>query len=307
MTRITKNIYFFLDRLSSRLWTLRNLSLRSIHNNVRWLNQFGTHNPDIVVLLYTSDKLPWWARATLTSMLSDFEQAQIQYLPPCEAFPGSYVRQDVTNIMRSRQGGAVATVSLDDDDILADHVLQEICGYTNEVFFGHAASMGRGLVGVFSSEKKAYTQLYHCYHPKIIIGLSYINYFDPTVDRFICDEYATVTEFGAHLNIDAYAPLILASSSPAWIRTVHDGNDSLIGRKGRKSWINEMWAAGREDMETPFPVTDYPLDTFHERSVCSGGMRNLNMISMDSARKTLKQQQIKKMRRRIRRLKELNQ
>lgn len=111
-----------------------------------------------------------------------------------------------------------ATSRLDDDDAISSEFTTTLAQYIKDYHIGHAISFPLGLQVGFDGSGPRF---WESYWPLVAAGLS-----------FVCSREDPLTVFscGHHHRIPRARPVILDARSFQYVVTVHEHNDSLIGK-----------------------------------------------------------------------------
>lgn len=255
---------FSSERLELRAWLFANLAAPSIVRNSRIAGVSSS------TLIFTSTELPDSARTRLDAIARTIPNSRVIPLDEGCAYPAAAAENVIRNILDTFGEETVyATVQIDDDDLLSPAFMESIRHYLDRPFCGHVVSCARGYIGEIDLSTRAFFQFRHFYSPNAMIGLSYINAYDPATRKFQDPDAASGFSLGTHVAVDERRPVIVSAATPCWIRTFHEENDlfSDHGRPDRERyWYKSLAKASVSDVMEVFSDYAIPLSEHADRN-----------------------------------------
>lgn len=266
---------FDLKRLELRLWTLENIALKSFARSVN-IARKNKCDFQCSFNILTSSELPEPIQHRLEEIADRFE-ANVHYLPRVTGYPSDFQERITKKIIKNNnklaeekpeKGVVFATINLDDDDAISDRLITKLEKYVDEKYLGMALSFPLGFVGHFSSSTFEYTSLKEFYHPKINIAPAYINLYNPDSNEFFNSDWPVLYSLGGHLTADEKVPVIVDSSFPAYIYTMHGFNDQMVAdKKADNQWAHYLPNASFKKLILFSDIGSYPISAdFLEKS-----------------------------------------
>lgn len=216
-----KKSLFDSERLAHREKIFREITLPSLLNQ-----KLAPTKENITLLVITANALPSSNLKSLERLLSPYPWAKIVQFPsnkPFAYFLKLTLRRELEEFNDTVCYG---TTRLDDDDALSHSFLEEVYKYLDPNFLDYCISFGRGYAGVFNHKIGGFESFHDYYYPKIAIGLSHINIYDPKTNTF-GSEKLSIFHKGNHLKVDLNSPTIIDSTKPIFLRTIHSFSDTI--------------------------------------------------------------------------------
>jgi len=189
-------------------------------------------NPDpdhITALVFTSDELPAEYMNRLQQLLQPYRWAKVIPTSADQHIRNAVAPIIMNELKKHDEPVCFGTTRLDDDDALAHYFTDVMNQYLSPNFKGFCVSFSRGYAGIY---EESFTSFHAQETPKIALGLSFINTYDPT--KSTLDEPITVFSLGNHRKIDSVCPVILDARNPMFLRTMHFSSDSTTEDKVKK-------------------------------------------------------------------------
>lgn len=222
------------DRLEERFELFNKITLESLKNQ-------APCDAKLHLLVLTAESLPAPAKEELDRLLAEIEGYNIDaniLKIPCADYPenndvhpfekiNEISAEFLRNFFSAQNAQSLfATVRLDDDDGLAAQYSRKLSALMDRGINGMAVSFPYGYEGFYERSSEQYSDLRHWYHPKIALGLAFINKHEPEAGFY--DERVQVYGLGRHTRIDENEPVLLDATFPAYFRTLCSHNDSGI-------------------------------------------------------------------------------
>lgn len=216
-----KNRLFDHNRLSLHERLFREVTVPSINSMITAQNQ-----DNLTVLVLTSEELPSPYLENLHDLLAPYPWFKVFPLPS-----NKKMYELINSTFRNELGkfnGTVcfATTRLDDDDALASGFMNELLKYLSPSFNGFCVSFSNGVAGIYDKNTGTYRSFHSYYYPKIALGLSYINTYEPVTKSLAFNE-TTIYSLGKHTTVDFKRPTIIDARNPMFLRTFHTASDSI--------------------------------------------------------------------------------
>lgn len=211
-----KNKLFDSSRLSQHERLFRNITIPS-------LVSMNPSAENFTLLVLTSELLPSPYLDNLKKILRPFDWANVLKVPDnikVSKFIAKYLKKELS---KYKEPICYSTTRLDDDDALSSDFLLELDRYVSPEFNGFCVSFGSGITGIYNGN--GFEAFHRQMLPKIALGLSYINTFNPSTQKFFTDT-PSIYNLGNHAKIDSSVPTILDSRKPIFFRTMHFESDS---------------------------------------------------------------------------------
>lgn len=215
------------ERLARREQLFKKITLPSI------INQSNLSSSDLTLLVITSDKLPKDNLNNLQNMIKDYSWAKIIKVSNNDTMVNLIENVIKSELENFDEQVCYSTTRLDDDDALSNDFLNELNRYLDPKYNGFCVSFGKGYIGIFNEKYGGYESFHQDYFPKIAIGLSLINTFDPS-NKHLFNEKITIFNCGNHRKVDYESPTILESTIPLYLRTIHTSSDTSNSEQFRK-------------------------------------------------------------------------
>lgn len=192
--------------------------------------------------IFVSDMLPKERWVELSNFLSDYKWCEVVPVPEKGSL-GDVLNIKIQEFVEADE--IFGTFRIDDDDALGKTYIQNFSKYINGSYLNHAITFPYGLQGYFDKKLSAYTKMTEIWSPKIALGLGFVSSFS--------SEKKNVFEIGSHTKIDKRFPLLSVPSGPMFIRTLHEGNDSVSDKEGgrRRRKIDDIIDGNNE-----FPLVE---------------------------------------------------
>ena len=171
------------------------------------------------LLVLTSELLPENYLKNLSEVLRPYSWARLHVLSPQKRSIDMITECLQEELEKYDRRLCYSTTRLDDDDALAPYFLKELERYLEPTFQGFCFSFAKGYVGSYGNN--GFEAFYEHYVPKVSMGLSHIDIYDPQI-RTVNHIYAV----GDHMKVDQKTPTVLDSTKPMYLRTLHEANDS---------------------------------------------------------------------------------
>ena len=242
-----KNQLFEPERLKFHEKLFENIAFQSILNQ-----NYDLNAGDFTLLILTSNLLPKENLRKLTDIISPHPWAKIIQLEP-NGSQGSLIKKALkSEIENFKEKVCYSTTRLDDDDALASGFLNELYKYVNPQFSGYCISFGSGYAGMYDEKNDHYESFYEYYYPKIALGASYINIYDPLFNKYD-HESISVYHNGNHVYTDKKRPTIVDSRKPMFMRTFHSKSDTSESNQKKIKEIKKMPQITNEVLKNSFP------------------------------------------------------
>lgn len=167
-------------------------------------------------MILVDEEIPVDALDQLINLTSGYEWCVIEKVPRDVSI--SSIASSVADRLTDGEA-CYATFRIDDDDALSKSFLKSLNLYVRNEFVGYAITFPCGVQAFFSAEKNRFVKASKVWRPKLALGLSLISSVE-------CKR-RTVFDLGRHTSVDRRHPMIVVPDGPMYIRTIHEGNDSL--------------------------------------------------------------------------------
>lgn len=214
-----KESLFSEKRLDQRELLFKNITLPSI------ANQESLNPEEFTLLVLTSDQLPEKSFENLLYMLKPYSWAKAIRLPNDDTMINLIDKVIKVELSVFKEEVCYSTIRLDDDDALTSNFLSSFNKYINPEYVGFCISYGKGYTGIINDKIAKFESFHENYSPKIALGLSFINTFDPKTNTF-GNENISIFSNGSHTKVDQSSPTILDSVIPMYLRTIHPLSDT---------------------------------------------------------------------------------
>jgi hypothetical protein len=225
--RAYRDALFSTARLDAHQFLFERLTLPSL------VRQTHPPAPDwFRLIVVTSTELPEPYRGNLKSMLAGYGWAQVIESAPDEPYD---LCRAVPGIVREFAAGSdgpllYATVRMDDDDALGRRFFELLGRYCAAHAVGSVVSLARGYSAELDWAGRRLIRFSPQCIPKIAAGLAMVHRYDRSA-RVSEPAYPCIYAAGNHNLIDRCCPIIVDTSEPAFLRTLHTASDSY--RPGR--------------------------------------------------------------------------
>ena len=214
-----KAYLFSKSRLSGRLLIMQKFTIP----NLKRLSEM--HKSFHHFITY-SRNLPNDVLASLFSMVSGHDNLHV--------VEHTLLMRSIKDIIRtnsSTSAGMYALFNLDDDDLVAHDYVTKLFEYVNPSFSGWVVSFGLGISALFDSERGEFHDFRECHHPKINIGLAFVNPYAISADGVDVG----CLDRPRHPIIDRERKVVLDSREFMWVWGRHVDQDTLIYKDAASS------------------------------------------------------------------------
>lgn len=244
------------DRISERLHLFEEITLRS-------LKYQKPSDAQLHLIVVTSDVLPEDMNIKLSKILKEFSSennfsATIMYAKSgfSDTHEGRKSYKKIDDCLRAylkdyigeEKDFVFATVRLDDDDGLAASYCERLSSLLERGLYGLPVSYAYGYEGFYDKNSGSFRSVKHWYHPKIALGLAFINKFE--IGKGFYDDKCHIYNLGRHTRIDETYPILIDSTFPAYFRTISSHNDS--GASGSHDYLLDLGALDMDGEEFRF-------------------------------------------------------
>ncbi len=213
------------ERLELHERLFQDVTLPSLLNQSQPLNERNyTH------LIITSDQLPEKNVRNLQEIIAPYPWAKVVQVPSNGSqskLIGNVMYQELSKF---EEEVCYSTTRLDDDDALGYDFFEELNKYISPMYAGNFISFGKGYAGVYNDNTGKMETFHEYYYPKIALGMTYINIYNPVTDSFQESEISVFFR-GNHVNADIQSPTLIDSRKPLFIRTLHAESDTRGNQK----------------------------------------------------------------------------
>ncbi|WP_208590771.1 ATP-grasp fold amidoligase family protein [Gracilibacillus suaedae] len=207
------------QRLEIRERLFKNITLPSLSNQTLL-------NPDeFTLLVITSDQLPEKNLKSLQQMLEPYSWARIIPTNHNDSMKNLIDQVITKELNEFNEPVCYCTARLDDDDALANNYNEKLYQYLSHEYSGFCISFGNGYTGIYNVQLDAFQSFHTNYSPKIALGLSYINTYDPKNQSFE-NPFISIFSNGSHTKVDQQSPTIIDSKDQLYLRTIHAVSDT---------------------------------------------------------------------------------
>lgn len=217
-----KEALFASKRLEIHEFLFLNVTLASLLEQLE-----SGHKKNTTVFVLTSDQLPSKYLQTLEYLETKYSWFKLLKITGNEG-----ISKKVKTNLNFAATTLVATIRLDDDDALSMDFLDKIDDYLIDTNNDTCISFSKGLSSKFCTQTLKYVATVETVTPKIALGLTYIDTYEPTSKQ----NFKTIFDLGNHNKIDQIKPLIINSDQVSFLRTLHQESDTKgqelsIGRR----------------------------------------------------------------------------
>ncbi|WP_017471008.1 ATP-grasp fold amidoligase family protein [Amphibacillus jilinensis] len=237
-----KKSLFDSKRLEQREHLFKSITLPSVASMEK------NEDIDFSLLIITSQELPEKHMQQLKEIISPYNWAKIVVTNSENTMIKTI--EDVVEKEVSHHGDALCylTTRLDDDDALSRNFISEVSPYLSTAYNGFCLSFAKGYTGIFNEERNTFESIHSNYSPKIALGLSYINTYDPNMKNPFAKSILSIYGAGPHTNVDQIFPTIVDSKKSLYLRTIHAKSDTISEEQLRKT--------KRKSIVSPIAISD---------------------------------------------------